>query len=175
VFKRFFRSTIFIALFALMPLPANAQVALMFGNLTWDRINSFIDKEYPEVASITTQELAKLDNVVLLDTRTIAEFTASHLPNALHFVEPDNLASKGLFNSLSKNAVIVVYCSVGVRSAAVAKQLAANGYTQVKNLRGSAFMWANEGRPLQGEHAPKVHPFNSRWGMLLVPNLRLKI
>jgi rhodanese-related sulfurtransferase len=174
LFKRFFAIAL-ISLFALASFQVNAQVALLFGDLSWGRINSYLDKEYPEVANISTQELAKLTNVVLLDTRNLDEYTASHLPNATRFDESNSAAAKDLFAKLSKNTPIVVYCSVGMRSAAVARRLTAQGYTQVKNLRGSAFMWANEGRPLEGQSAPKVHPFNSRWGALLAPELRLTI
>jgi rhodanese-related sulfurtransferase len=164
-----------MALLAIASFQVNAQVALLFGDLSWGRINGYLDKEYPDVANISTQELAKLTNIVLLDVRTPDEFKASHLPNAERFDESNNAATKDLFAKLSKNTPIVVYCSVGVRSAAVARHLTARGYTQVKNLRGSAFMWANEGRLLEGQSAPKVHPFNSRWGALLAPELRLTI
>jgi rhodanese-related sulfurtransferase len=174
VWKRYLIGAFLGAFFALLPVQANAQISLLFGDLSWDRINTFLDKEYPKVASISTQELSKLDKVVLLDTRTLAEYKASHLPGAQRFDDPDSLASQSLLSNLSKDAVIVVYCSVGVRSAAIAKQLAALGYTQVRNLRGSIFMWANEGRSLAGDQAPKVHPFNNRWGALLAAHLRLK-
>jgi rhodanese-related sulfurtransferase len=174
LFKRYVAIAL-IGLLALASSQVNAQVALLFGDLSWGRINSYLDKEYPDVANISTQELAKLTNVVLLDVRTLDEYKASHLPSAERFDESNSVAAKDLFAKLSKNAPIVVYCSVGVRSAAAAKRLTAQGYTQVKNLRGSAFMWANEGRPLEGPSAPKLHPFNSRWGALLAPEFRLPI
>ncbi len=170
-----FKKFLAIALFALAPFQVGAQVALLFGDLSWNRINSYLDKEYADVASISTQELSKLTNVVLLDVRTPDEYKASHLPGAERFDESNNVAIKDLFTKLLKNTPIVVYCSVGMRSAGVARRLTAQGYSQVKNLRGSAFMWANEGRPLEGPSAPKVHPFNSRWGALLAPELRLTI
>jgi rhodanese-related sulfurtransferase len=177
LFKRYVNIALMalIALSALASFEVNAQVALLFGDLSWGRINSYLDKEYPDVANISTQELAKLTGVVLLDTRTVDEYKASHLPNAERFDESNSAVLRDLFAKLSKNTPIVVYCSVGVRSAAVARRLTAQGYTQVKNLRGSAFMWANEGRLLEGQSAPKVHPFNSRWGALLAPELRLPI
>jgi rhodanese-related sulfurtransferase len=149
-------------------------MALLFGDLSWARINAYLDKEYPDVANISTQELATLtltlNNVTLFDTRAADEFNASHLPQAKRYD-----SSIDLLGTLPKTTPIVVYCSVGVRSAAIAKQLKANGFTNVKNLRGSAFMWANEGRPLEGRAAPKVHPFNTRWGNLLEPSLRLTL
>jgi rhodanese-related sulfurtransferase len=174
LFKRYVQIA-FTVVLTLASFQVHAQVALLFGDLSWGRINSYLDKEYPDVGNISTQELAKLTNVVLLDTRTHDEYKASHLPNAERFDESNSAATKDLFAKLSKNTPIVVYCSVGVRSAAVARRLTAQGFTQVKNLRGSAFMWANEGRSLEGQSAPKVHPFNSRWGALLAPELRLTI
>jgi rhodanese-related sulfurtransferase len=162
---------LFLATFvATAPAPAYAQVALLFGDLTWPRINAYLDKEYPEVANLSTKELAAQSGVTLLDTRTLDEFNASHIPGAKHFD-----SSKAFVSNLTKSTPIVVYCSVGVRSAAIAKKLQAEGFTHVKNLRGSSFMWANEGRALEGPAAPQVHPFNARWGALLNPDVRLKL
>jgi rhodanese-related sulfurtransferase len=171
LFKKFFAITLLVV----ASFQANAQVALLFGDLSWSRINSYLDKDYPDVANISTQELSRLTGVILVDVRTVDEYKASHLPGAERFDESNNAAGKDLFAKLPKNSPIVVYCSVGVRSAALARRLTAQGFTHVKNLRGSAFMWANEGRPLEGPSAPKVHPFNSRWGALLMPELRLTI
>lgn len=76
-----------------------------------------------------------------------------------------------------KTDKIVVYCSVGVRSAQFAEKLQQAGYPNVYNLNGSIFEWANENRPLyQGQQqVTQVHPYNSFWGKLLVPNYRAKI
>jgi rhodanese-related sulfurtransferase len=173
-----FFTGLFIALataISALPTTANAQVGLLFGDLTWSRINAYLDKEYPEVANVSTKELAanhltKLAGITLLDTRNADEFSASHLPNAKHYE-----SFKSSLGALAKNSPIVVYCSVGIRSAAIAKKLQAEGFTNVKNLRGSTFMWANEGLPLEGPSAPLVHPYNARWGALLNAPLRLKI
>ena len=42
----------------------------------------------------------------------------------------------------------MTYCAVGYRSAEMATQLRAAGFTNVRNLEGSIFQWANEHRPL---------------------------
>jgi rhodanese-related sulfurtransferase len=159
--------TLFIAT---ATVAAHAQVALLFGDLTWLRINAYLDKEYPDVGNISTSELAPKTGINLFDTRTLDEFKASRLPNAKHYD-----SSKAIVAGLSKDSAIVVYCSVGLRSASIAKKLQADGYTNVKNLRGSAFMWANEGLPLEGPSAPFVHPYNARWGALLNASVRLKL
>ncbi len=38
---------------------------------------------------------------------------------------------------------------------------------KVVNLDGSIFEWANEGRPLDGDEAGGVHPYNRVWGQAL--------
>ena len=69
----------------------------------------------------------------------------------------------------------MVYCSVGVRSAGVARRLRAAGFAEVENLEGSVFRWANEGRPLVaagGAATDVVHPYDAAWGRLLRPERR---
>jgi 3-mercaptopyruvate sulfurtransferase SseA len=63
---------------------------------------------------------------------------------------------------------VIVYCSVGYRSARLAQRLRARGY-EVSNLEGSIFEWANEDRALyQGDRRVSgVHPYDSTWGRLL--------
>lgn len=61
-----------------------------------------------------------------------------------------------------------------ISTAELARKLAARGYTNVVNLEGSLFAWANEGRPVYagGQLASRVHPYDSAWGGLLRPGLR---
>jgi len=124
------------------------------------------------VGEITTEELARefaaatgSSNLVLIDARPQVEFAVSHLRGAVRMT-PDLLAK------LSKDTPIVVYCSVGYRSAELAQRLDSQGYKQVRNLEGSIFEWANEGRPVYSgkEQVHKVHPYDSEWGRLLDPS-----
>ena len=104
---------------------------------------------------------------VLLDVRTAAEFDVSRLAGATR-VEPDAATV-----ALPKNTPIVTYCSVGYRSAKFAQRLQEAGFTDVRNLEGSIFQWANEGRAI--EPAGKVHPYNKKWGSLLNAPLRASV
>jgi rhodanese-related sulfurtransferase len=149
-------------------MPVHAQVTLLFGDLTWPRINAYLDKEYADVASITTKELASSENSIsaagrlILDIRDKEEYDTSHIPQAILYTK-----NNAIVEAAAKSTPIVVYCSVGLRSAAIARQLKEKGFTNVKNLRGSIFMWANENRPLMGLFSDKAHPYNARWGALL--------
>lgn len=143
------------------------------------QVQAEVRARFPDVARISTDELAAwlADGTrpapLLLDARTREEFDVSHLPGAAFLPHDagDLPASDG--------RAVVVYCSVGYRSAMLVRRLAEAGYADVRNLEGSIFKWANEGRALardgagEGEvSASAVHPYNAEWGRLLAPELR---
>jgi len=160
-------------------------IALFFAGIAsshafgWALIDAKIRHDFPQVRRIATTDLeawlkdSKRPVPVLLDVRTRAEFDISHLRNAEH-VEPD--ATPSAVHVL-KDQPIVTYCSVGYRSGAFAEKLRAAGYSQVSNLEGSIFRWANEGRPLvrDGKPVETVHPYNRTWGLLLQKKYRAKV
>lgn len=147
-----------------------------WGSPTWTQIDWFLAHRFADVEIISTAELEnalihaqqnpQARPTVLLDIRSAEEFAVSRLPGARH-VPPDTVVDFGEreLAALDRSQPIVVYCAVGVRSAAAARDLRFLGFTQVKNLRGSLFQWANEGRALEG--GAVVHPYNSFWGRLL--------
>ena len=91
---------------------------------------------------------------VLLDVRQEEEFAVSHLPNAQR-ISPDT-DGEALKPYLDKP--LVVYCAVGYRSAKMARRIQTFGHTNVFNLEGAIFSWAEAGLPLEG--GDKVHPYN---------------
>ena len=137
---------------------------------TWEDVDVFISKKYPQVKHISTGELRTLFSngrtFYLFDIRTSEEFAVSHLHGAIR-------AEKAEEVELSRGTFIIAYCSVGVRSAAFIRDLQQEGYLQAYNLRGSLFEWANEGYPLVqgGKSVHKVHPYNSKWGLFLEKKL----
>lgn len=139
---------------------------------TWSDVDGLIAERYPGVPQMTTGQLAAtLDAgrrpVVLLDAREAEEYAVSHLAGAHHAPTVDE-ATRVIRDS-PPDALVVAYCSVGVRSSALAARLRERGIAEVRNLQGSLFAWANEGRPVYRGHArvAEVHPFDSRWGALL--------
>jgi len=112
---------------------------------------------------------------VLLDVRTEAEYAVSHLPGARRV---DSRASASqVVGPLERGRAVVTYCSVGYRSSQMAARLQKAGRTNVFNLDGSIFQWANEGRPLEqaGKPAKMVHPYNEAFGKLLREELRAQV
>jgi rhodanese-related sulfurtransferase len=130
-----------------------------------------IRERFPTVPRISTAELAgwladtNRPAPLLVDVRAGKEFSVSHLPQARNLRSAEEIQA-ALARS---NQPVVLYCSVGYRSAAVAEKLVRAGHTNVWNLEGSIFAWANEGRPLFRGTEPVnlVHPYDTRWGRLL--------
>ena len=159
-----------------------AGIALL-NSPTWTQIDWWLAHRYADIETISMDQLEKLlldarqnpraKKPVLLDIRSAEEFAVSRIPGARH-VPPDTVVdfAERELASLDRSQLIVVYCAVGMRSAAAARDLKFLGFTQVKYLRGSLFQWANEGRALEG--ATVVHPYNDYWGQLLRVSVRLK-
>ena len=163
---------------SLRALTASALCALTLqlgcsDDLTWRAVDRMIAANFPDVPVITTDSLAQrladttAARPVLLDARSPEEYAVSHLPGAQR-VAPNADTVAGL-DTLSRDAPIVVYCSVGYRSARITSRLRAQGFTNVSNLQGSIFRWANEGRTVVHDGTPvrAVHPYDSTWGRLL--------
>lgn len=141
--------------------------------LDWSALMKMIREDFPGVRQMTTQQLADLlsaadqEKPLLLDAREDIEYAVSHLENALKAATEEEAVK--ILKHREMDHVIVVYCSVGYRSSKLAQKLQSAGYTQVWNLEGSVFKWANEGRPLYKGRQPvhNVHPFNMKWGRFL--------
>ena len=128
----------------------------------------------PFIEAATLEAWMEDDSAVelhLLDVRTAEEYAVSHLRGAVH-VDPEQPERDSA--PPADRAVVVVYCSVGYRSAAFVEELLARGVGDVYNLDGGIFAWANDGRPLvrDGDPAQRVHPYDALWGHFLRRDLR---
>lgn len=160
-----------------MLLPVGGVWAGWFDR-TWPETQRKIESEFPAARHITASALAEAINAgsakapLLLDIRAPAEYRVSHLSGAV--LASDEKAALAALRGHDKRERIVVYCSVGWRSSAVAEALQRAGYRDVRNLNGGIFTWANEDRPLyrDGRRVFVVHPFNRDWGRLLAARFR---
>jgi rhodanese-related sulfurtransferase len=140
--------------------------------LAWGLVTRLIRRRFPEVPVIACEELAALlgggaPPPLLIDAREAEEFAVSHLAGARHLPTLAAVEAAGL----ERRRPIVVYCSVGYRSARLVRSLRQAGFRDVRNLEGSLFRWANLGLPLESDGAgePRVHPCQLCWGLLLEP------
>ncbi|MBD2508865.1 rhodanese-like domain-containing protein [Nostoc muscorum FACHB-395] len=142
-------------------------------SLTFNFLKLLIRFQFPTVKEINCNQLAQLllnsakPRPLLLDARSQTEYGVSHIETAvcIDHLTPDIAA----LSTVSKDRLIVIYCSVGYRSAKLAQQLDQAGMKCVYNLSGGIFQWANEGRLIfKDEHQTQlVHPYNAIWGKLL--------
>jgi len=137
-------------------------------------IKRIVRLTFPRAKQMSTAELAENverdDSIVIIDTRAAREFNVSHLPRAIHMQSSDYVVR---LLQKQKPSKVVLYCSVGFRSSRLAQNLADRQISNVWNLEGSIFEWANEGRALYSgtKIAQRVHPFGRRWAGLLKPGL----
>jgi rhodanese-related sulfurtransferase len=140
--------------------------------LTWEGVHVRISQTFPLVQTISPlaaqARISSSRPPVVYDVRTSAEYVCSHLPGAMWVEDPTTLGQPHV-QSTARDQPIIVYCSVGWRSALVCKRLQEAGYTQVWNLAGGIFSWAHADLPLErgGDSVRVVHPYDAHWGVLL--------
>ena len=108
--------------------------------------------------------------IILLDAREEKEYKVSHIKDAICVGYDDFKVKKTIKKLPNKDAKIVVYCSLGIRSETIAYKLIQKGYTNVYNLYGGIFEWKNNNFTVldtQGSETEKVHTFNKNWSKWL--------
>ncbi len=113
---------------------------------------------------------------MFLDAREPKEFNVSHIENAI-FVGFDNFDPKKVTSVIKdKNANIVVYCSIGVRSEKIGEKLLKLGYKNVYNLYGGIFEYKNNGGKVvdnQNKETDKIHTYNKEWSVYLKKGIKI--
>ena len=113
-------------------------------------------------------ELESDSTIVILDAREKNEYNVSHIKNA-RYVGYDDFNIKSV-SDISKDAKIIVNCSVGYRSERIGEKLKKANYTNVSNLYGGIFSWVNQGYPVYTSDntiTNKIHAYSEKWGIWL--------
>jgi rhodanese-related sulfurtransferase len=95
------------------------------------------------------------DADVVVDVREADEFTAGHLPGAVHM-------SRGLLEFKfsgnpalqSRDIKVVLYCKTSGRAALAAAALREMGYLDVQSIAGGFDAWAAAGKPVAKPEVP---------------------
>ena len=165
-----------------VPILVGAAVMLIAGRgVGFEVVRRLTVRKFPGIQWISRTDLAQWredpsrTQPLVLDARTAAEYRVAHLRDAVH-IDPARPSLRPL-RGRAKNDPIVVYSSVGYRSARVSHWLPGQGYTSVLNLTGGSFQWANDDRPLfrDGRPTVQVHPYDQRWGLLLESRYRARV
>jgi rhodanese-related sulfurtransferase len=134
-------------------------------------IDIVYDSEFPDIRTITTEELAaslgSSRPPILLDARSPEEYAVSHIRNA-QLVNASTF-SRDDVDDIERDREVVVYCSIGHRSGKVARRMRQMGFVNVRNLHGGIFSWYNEERPVFSRETPvdRIHPFDWLWGQFI--------
>ena len=126
------------------------------------RLETLLENNVPTID--VKDAFIQCDNYTFLDAREKKEFQTSHIPEALH-IGYDFFSISNL-DGVPKESKIIIYCSVGYRSEKITQRLIKEGYTNVFNLYGSIFEWANQEYPLEDERGNttrEVHTYNKAW------------
>jgi len=104
-----------------------------------------VKEEIEEISSIDAQALHESPEVPLfVDVREPDEWEEGHIPGAIHITR-GRLESRIEGLVPDKSRPLVVYCSVGSRSAFATKALGEMGYSDVVNLAGGFTDWKRNG------------------------------
>jgi phage shock protein E len=91
---------------------------------------------YQTISTETAKKRLDTDKgIVLLDVRTVAEYTEKRIPGSV-LIPVDVIETQAIEKLKDKNATIFVYCRRGSRSSIAAKALANMNYTNVFDLGG---------------------------------------
>jgi len=147
------------------------------------RVEDDVASRYADVTQLVPDHVATLISnreAVLVDVRETSEFDVARIDGAIR-IDPSASAAtveSALKESLA-GATVIFYCSVGERSSNMAsraqQRLLKAGARSVANLRGGIFAWHNGERALVDAIGPTtaVHPYNDKWGQLLVHRDRM--
>jgi rhodanese-related sulfurtransferase len=114
-----------------------------FAKLVQDAKQRVREEDFRE----TKKRLDAGEKIVLVDTREESEWARGHIPGAVHL-------SKGIIERdiektvPDKNAVVVLYCGGGFRSALAADNLQKMGYRNVISMDGGWRGWTEAGFPV---------------------------
>jgi molybdopterin/thiamine biosynthesis adenylyltransferase/rhodanese-related sulfurtransferase len=115
---------------------------------TYRELLQQVRSEISEVDASQARELIDSGGPLVLDVREQNEWDEGHIPGAVH-VPRGNLESRVERAAPDHSRPVLVYCSVGNRSAFAAKTLAELGYEDVVSLSGGFTDWKRNGFPVQ--------------------------
>lgn len=134
-----------------------------------DVLKKMLKGSVPVISTDTLSDsIGRKSDWVILDSRELAEFEISHLPDAKWVGHSDFSLLR--VSGIPKDTQVVVYCSIGIRSEKIAEKLMTFGFCNVWNLYGGIFTWANEHKALvEFNQKPtlSVHGYDQNWGKLL--------
>ena len=122
-----------------------------------------IISEHPNIPHIASDQARnRVGRATFIDVREAKEFAVSRIPGAVHINDAEALIAF----AREHDQPLVLYCSVGQRSAEFTRVLHEAGLDHAVNFVGSIFAWGNLQYGLEDDLGPvdHVHPYSWLWG-----------
>jgi len=137
---------------------------------TYRELLQQVRAEIAEIDAAPARELVEGREALVVDVREQDEWDEGHIPGAIH-IPRGNLESRIERAAPDTTKPVLLYCSVGNRSAFAAKTLEEMGYEDVVSLAGGFTDWKRNGYPVQlqsGLDAPRRARYSRH---LLIPEV----
>lgn len=99
-------------------------------------------RDFATIPQISVHTLNQADDVIPLDVRKPGEWQGGHVPGAVHAFL-GTLRDK--IGDLDRDASYATYCASGFRASIAASLLAAEGFSDIRNVPGSWKAWTEAG------------------------------
>ena len=140
IFKKVMNSLVLALFFVLLAQPAFSQNNQPEGKL--------MSKIAPAQAAEIIERHHDDPRFFILDVRTLAEYEQGHIAGA-KLMDSANPALEQELAKLERNAMYIVYCRSGRRSAQVVEKMQNLGFFSVYDLENGLAQWSKEGFALE--------------------------
>ena len=129
-----------------------------------ERFAAEVEVAYPNTPTLDVEAFLKKSDrasFVIVDVREPAERAVSAITGAITLTALRQLAP-------AESSRVLVYCTIGMRSAAATRELRQEGY-EAFNLSGGVLAWAAAVQPFvdaAGTPTKQVHVYGRRWNYL---------
>jgi len=139
---------LFAGLLAVVLLVAYAAGPVAAGGRTPDQL---VKEAKAAVKEVSIQDVKKMidgkENIIILDVRDKNELEDGRIPGAIN-ISRGMLEFKVGMTIPDRNAKIVVYCGLDLRSPLAVRTLNEMGYVNAVNMAGGLKAWTEAGYPL---------------------------
>jgi rhodanese-related sulfurtransferase len=87
------------------------------------------------------------DDILIIDTRSVAEYKAGHISNSKNVPQKDLLSELEKYSD-HKNKPVLVYCNSGSSATRAIRMLKNAGFVKVNNLEGGIAAWKEANMPI---------------------------
>ena len=112
----------------------------------------FVFSACSRVETVSTEQaraMIESGGVIVVDIRDPKKFADGHIKGAINAeYHPKTFARDT--EQIDKNAAIILYCSMGLKTKMAARELERRGFTRIYAMEGGIEAWMNAGFPVSG-------------------------